>query len=204
MKRHALMVILLGAIALVAPALAPPGGAAAQSEPTMVVSPSSGPCDGTVELRGSGYPADADIRVSLGRPHSEGDFAVLASALTGATGDFHVAVDLGSLGCEAAALDERLSGPGVRKYLFILAYVPPAPFMGGQRTLPTPTPRRQWEARGCRAPCRVRAMRATHLARECRAMLSLRSWWPRRCFWWGDCLPSAVLGARTSLDGGLP
>ena len=56
MKKHALMVILLGAIAFLMAALAPPRGAAGQPQPTMVISPSSGPCDAAIQVSGSGFP----------------------------------------------------------------------------------------------------------------------------------------------------
>jgi len=98
--------------------------------PTMVISPPSGPCDATLEVSGSGYPPNADVDIGLGRPHSEGVIGVVGCATTSATGDFSLAVDLGTLGCDTAALDDRLDSPGAPKELFLLAYVPPAPVLG--------------------------------------------------------------------------
>jgi hypothetical protein len=113
MKRQALMVVLLGAVALLVGGLAPPGGAAAQPQPTMVIFPASGPCDATVEVTGQDFPPDTAIELSLTiHPLGSGlDFRTLtrltglASAVTDPNGYFALTITLGFLGCEAAALD---------------------------------------------------------------------------------------------------
>jgi len=113
MKTHALMVILLGAIAFLVAALAPPGGTAAQPQPTMVLSPSSGPCDATVEANGTGF-AVGNLGLYLLRP---GTTDVNMGILNGAVvhpegeGSFSQAVPLRDHGCEAATLDSQAEQP---------------------------------------------------------------------------------------------
>jgi len=115
MKRHALMVILLGAFALLVAALAPPGGTAGQPQPTMVLSPSSGPCDATVEVTGAGFPASS-LTESLGlyllRPGTtDVNVGILNAAVVGQDGRFDEWVPLREHGCEEAALDARAQPP---------------------------------------------------------------------------------------------
>jgi hypothetical protein len=100
----------------------------AQPEPTMVISPPSGPCDGTVEVTGSGFEPGTTVGLNLARPHSEGAMAKLGSVTADPAGDFSLAVSLGAVGCEAAALDTRADGPGEPKDLQIYAsYEPTRP-----------------------------------------------------------------------------
>ena len=113
MKTHALMVILLGAIALLVAALVPPGGATAQPQPTMVLSPSGGPCDGAVEVTGQDFPPNTPIALGLTvhplgpafDPATLTRLTGLASAVTDGNGHFAATTTLGFLGCEAASLD---------------------------------------------------------------------------------------------------
>jgi len=118
MKTHAVMVILLGAIALLVAALAPPGRAAAQPQPTMVLSPSSGACDAPVEVRGVGLeqlqvpepgpgPALYLLRPGTGDVNVE----ILNGVAIYDDGTFTGSVPLWKHGCEAAALDSQAEHP---------------------------------------------------------------------------------------------
>jgi len=69
---------------------------------TMAVSPTSGPCDGTIEVSGSGFEPGMEVRLDLGRPGSDAAMGTLASVVAGADGRFAVEVTLGQLGCRAA------------------------------------------------------------------------------------------------------
>ena len=116
MKTHALMVILLGAIALLVAAPALSGGAAAQPQPTIVLSPSSGPCDATVQVSGSGFPAPRGPMESLGLYLLEPGTAdvnmeILNSASVDRDGTFSQWVPLWTRGCEAATLDSQAEQP---------------------------------------------------------------------------------------------
>jgi len=102
-------------------ALAPPGRAAGQPQPTLVLSPSSGPCDATVDVVGTGFQPGAYIPIDLGAPHSNVTMARLALATPGPDGEFNVQVAFGSLGCEAAARDAELDYPGEPADLVIFA-----------------------------------------------------------------------------------
>ena len=54
--------------------------------PVMVVSPSSGPCDGTVEVRGSGFEPGGQIPLDLAGAHSDVAITRLAVATAGSDG----------------------------------------------------------------------------------------------------------------------
>jgi hypothetical protein len=130
MKKHALMVILLGAIALLVAVLASPGRAAAQPQPTMVIVPSSGPCDATVEVRGSGFPPASGVppfralpetlRLYLVQPGTaDVNMEILNPAFVDQDGTFSAWAPLWKRGCEAAALDSQAEQPSGS--LFIVA-----------------------------------------------------------------------------------
>ena len=118
MKKHALMVILLGAIALLVAALAPPGGAAAQPQPTMVLSPASGPCDAPVQIRGAGLehlqvpePGPGPALYLLRPGTADVNVEILNGVDIYADGTFTGSVPLWKHGCEAAALDSQAGHP---------------------------------------------------------------------------------------------
>lgn len=81
-----------------------------QPRPTMVLSPSSGPCDATVEIAGREFPANTAIRLDMGTPKTDSTMGQLASLTTDSAGQFVATVALGALGCRAAALDDYYSG----------------------------------------------------------------------------------------------
>ena len=85
-------------------ALAAAGGAAAQPQPTMVLSPSSGPCDATVEVKGEGFQPGEEVPLDLARPNSNDVMGRLSVETADGNGEFSDRVSLGELGCEAAAL----------------------------------------------------------------------------------------------------
>jgi hypothetical protein len=94
--------------------------------PVMLISPSSGPCDGTVEVRGSGFEPGSQIPLDLAGAHSDVAIARLAVATAGSDGEFDVEVTFGPLGCEEAAQDTQLDDPGEPKNLGIFAGYDPA------------------------------------------------------------------------------
>jgi hypothetical protein len=100
------------------------------STEALTISPSSGPCDGAVEVRGSGFEPGTDVLLKLGRPGSDDTLGTLASATADSAGGFVVQFTLGDLGCRAAELDMTFGDPA-RPQLGIGAY--PA-------TYPTPAP----------------------------------------------------------------
>ena len=75
--------------------------------PIMVISPSKGPCDATVQITGRDFPPSTAIRLDVARP-GEGTLGKLTSLVTDPLGTFSVTVDLGSLGCEGARAVEAL------------------------------------------------------------------------------------------------
>jgi len=112
MKTHALMVILLGAIALLVAGFAPPGSTAGQPQPTMVLSPSSGPCDATVQVTGTGFVDEPSLRLYVVRPGTADiSVSLLNSAFIIRDGGFSEAVGLYNGGCDAAALDSQSDHP---------------------------------------------------------------------------------------------
>jgi hypothetical protein len=124
MKKHTLTVIVLGGIALVVAALAPPGVAAAQPQPTIVLSPSSGACDGMVKVMGSGFLGQPGLRFYLVQPGTadiSADF--LNSTYVNGDGTFTQFVWLDKRSCDAAALDSRSEQPtGHLTFAFTAAF----------------------------------------------------------------------------------
>jgi hypothetical protein len=120
--------VLLGIVVALAVAaggvLAPPGGAAAQR--SMVISPSSGPCDATVEVTGTGFVPGNEIPLDLGGAYSDVPVGRLAVASARSDGQFSVQIKFGVLGCEVAARDTELGHPGEPKRLGIFAGYDPA------------------------------------------------------------------------------
>jgi len=120
MKTHAPMVILVGAVALLVAALAPPGGAAAQPQPTIVLSPSSGPCDAPVEASGTGLVPRQDALVYLLQPGTtDVSMGLLTYGSVDQNGAFSQWFGLREHGCEAAVLDSQAEEPA--GYLAIVA-----------------------------------------------------------------------------------
>jgi hypothetical protein len=122
MKKHALMVILLGAIALgAAGALAsPPGRAAAQPQPTLSLEPPSGPCDATVEVRGQDFPPNTAIELGVGGTDGQLIVGHLGSVLSDAQGRLSLSALLGFLGCGMAGVTKDQTGGD---QLWVLGYV---------------------------------------------------------------------------------
>jgi hypothetical protein len=105
MKELALLVTLVAAMCLLVAALAPNGPAAAQPQPTLRLSPDSGPCDATVEVTGQDFPPNTAIELGLTISGTPTKLAGLASAVTDPSGYFALTIGLGFLGCEAALID---------------------------------------------------------------------------------------------------
>ena len=109
-------------------ALAPAGPAAAQPQPTIVLSPSSGPCDAAVEVRGSGFPEFApgqatNPNVYLIQPGTtDVSMDFLARVYPYRDGAFSQRFELREDGCEAVALDRQAEQPA--GYLTIAAAAP--------------------------------------------------------------------------------
>jgi hypothetical protein len=99
---------------------------------TLSISPASGPCDGIVDITGSGFDPGTNVQLNLGRPGSDDTLGTLASAVAGADGGFVVGFALGELGCNAAQLNIAFGDP-TRPLLGIGVYptVYPAPVLGG-------------------------------------------------------------------------
>ena len=98
---------------------------------TMAVSPTSGPCDGTIEVSGSGFEPGMEVRLDLGAPASDAAMGTLASVVAGADGRFAVEVSLGELGCRAAQA-HMIVGDPTRRELAIWAFeaTPSTPSQG--------------------------------------------------------------------------
>jgi hypothetical protein len=127
MNKNVLRFVVLGAVVLLTVGLLlPPGPAAAQPQPTLVLLPSSGPCDATVEVAGSRFEPGTQIPIDLGAPHSGVALGHLGVATAGPDGHFTIGATFGSLGCEAAARDAELDDPGEPKDLVIFAGYDPA------------------------------------------------------------------------------
>jgi len=129
MRTHALMVILFGAIALLVAALAPPGGAAAQPQPTLVLSPSSGPCDAPVEVKGHGFPVGGghptNPLVYLLRPGTtDVNMGFLTYGSVDRDGSFSQWFGLRQHGCEAAALDGQADQPSGHLVIAVTLFQP--------------------------------------------------------------------------------
>jgi hypothetical protein len=85
----------------------------------LTLSPSSGPCDATLEATGTLFEPGSDVTLQVARPHSEGYMGTLGQVRADANGGFVATLTLGTLGCEAAALDAWGSGPGELKELHV-------------------------------------------------------------------------------------
>ncbi len=108
---YTLLLAALGTVAVTWSVLMPAGKAAGQPEPTMVITPSSGPCDAAVEITGRDFPPSTAIRLDIGGP-GQSRAGSLVGLMTDSNGRFGVNVVLGQLGCEAARLIEELGvGP---------------------------------------------------------------------------------------------
>jgi hypothetical protein len=77
----------------------------------LTISPSSGPCDGAVQVMGSGFEPGLDVLLKLGKPGSDDTLGTLASVTADANGGFVVAFSLGELGCRAAELNATVGDP---------------------------------------------------------------------------------------------
>jgi hypothetical protein len=88
---------------------------------TMAVSPTSGPCDGTIEVSGSGFEPGIEVRLDLARPGSDASMGTLASVVADADGRFAVEVTFGELGCRAAQA-HMIVGDPTRRELAIWAF----------------------------------------------------------------------------------
>jgi len=73
-----------------------------QRQPAMAITPSSGPCDGTVDITGRDLPASTAIHLDVAGGGGEATLGRLASLTTGASGAFALSLSLGTLGCEGA------------------------------------------------------------------------------------------------------
>lgn len=104
------------------------------------ISPASGPCDGTVDITGSGFEPGMELLLKLAQPGSDGTLGTLASALPDANGRFVARFTLGELGCRAAQMD-IITGDRAHPSLAVWAYravspSTPVPLAG----YPTPMP----------------------------------------------------------------
>jgi hypothetical protein len=78
----------------------------------LTLSPSSGPCDATVQATGTLFEPGSDVTLRVARPDSEGYMGTLGQVRADTNGGFVTRFSLGALGCEAAALHARVTGPG--------------------------------------------------------------------------------------------
>lgn len=93
-------------------ALVPAGSAAAQPQPTMTISPASGPCDATVEISGRNFPANTGVHLEMVLPMPQGPqdwLGPLTFVVSDSTGQFALSADFGFLGaCAGARLNQRV------------------------------------------------------------------------------------------------
>lgn len=122
---HSLLALALATVAAGSLlALVPPGKATVQREPTIVISPSSGPCDATLEVRGNGFPRPhgppGTLRLYLLRPGTaDVSMGILNPAFVEADGTFSQWAPMYEFGCAAAELDSRAPEPS--GHLFVAA-----------------------------------------------------------------------------------
>lgn len=93
----------------------------AQTTPSLTISPTSGPCDATVEITLGGFAPNEKIRLDVARPSSGdvvGPFDVVSAD---SSGSFSGQRSLGAAGCQAAANDDALQRSDGRKTIFIFA-----------------------------------------------------------------------------------
>jgi hypothetical protein len=86
-------------------------GTAAQPQPTLVLSPSSGPCDATVEVRGEDFAPHSFVRILVGEPTTGAGLGEVASVSADSLGRFARSASLGSLACAGARLADKVA-PG--------------------------------------------------------------------------------------------
>ncbi len=72
-------VVLLSVWAAAGDLTAALAGPVSQDGPTLTITPASGPCDATVTVSGTGFPADTEVFLELGRPHSGGTMGEIAA-----------------------------------------------------------------------------------------------------------------------------
>ena len=124
MTKRALTVILLATVAAVVTALATPGPAVAQPQPTLTLNPPSGPCDATLEVRGSGFPPAREthetLRLYLLQPGAaDVSMEVLNPASVARDGTFSQWAPLYNRGCEAATLDSQAERPTRKLFIAV-------------------------------------------------------------------------------------
>jgi hypothetical protein len=108
------------AVAMVAALAPPPGRAAAQPQPTLVLSPSSGPCDATLQVTAQDFPANAAIELGVGGTDGQLIAGHLGSVLSDADGRLSLSTLLGFLGCGMAGVTKERTGGD---QLWLLGYV---------------------------------------------------------------------------------
>lgn len=129
-------VALMAAAAGAASAVLPAGQANAQPEPTIELLPASGPCDGVVDMRGTGFEPPADPtefqRLYLVRPGTE-DVAMreVAGGLVRSDGTFVARMGPHVARCDVAALDSEAEQPS--GHLVIAATASRDPVSPGER-----------------------------------------------------------------------
>jgi hypothetical protein len=105
-----------------------------QPQPTMTITPSSGPCDATVQITGRDFPASTAIHLDVAGGGGEATLGRLASLTTDPEGDFALSVSLGTLGCEGAQWIETL-GAGPKEFMIFAGREEPL-ILPGQQGLP--------------------------------------------------------------------
>ncbi len=76
---------------------------------TLQILPATGPCDGTVEVTGSGFEPGLEVVLQLASVSGEFGLGPLASAVTGADGRLAARFSFGELGCGTAGLIAQYS-----------------------------------------------------------------------------------------------
>jgi hypothetical protein len=130
------MVAALAAAAGGAAGLAP-RHAAAQPQPTLALSPSSGPCDAAIEVSGTGFPVPSGplsaVVLYLLQPGSaDVNAGSLDSVAIDRDGTFSRWVTPWKRGCEAAALDSNSPKPSGH-FVIAATLLPSHPLQAGER-----------------------------------------------------------------------
>lgn len=81
-------------------------------EAILTLSPSSGPCDATVDATGAFFEPGSNVMLQVARPHSEGFLGTVGQVSVDANGRFVTTFTFGTVGCQAAALDARANASG--------------------------------------------------------------------------------------------
>lgn len=92
----------------------------------LTISPSSGPCDGVLEVTLAGFGPSTPVPMDIGRPHGDASMGTVATVMTDASGRFRGQIQLGDLGCEAASRDALFDAPTEPKEIRIWAGYEPA------------------------------------------------------------------------------